>query len=611
VLTDRKRIVKSFVLAVFLAAAPALSMAAPAAVDVPLHIDLRYLHGVVAEALGLDANGQGRVVADPCNRLDLAEPQLAAGDEALELSLAVSVHTGAMVFGRCTGPRPISGRFHVEMQPGVRDAGRTLVFDPVGAEIRRSDGSAGLVARAASVLADQLLVPRLAETRIDLAESLAAIDGLIEEFLPATEIRPSPLAERARLLRVATVPEGLVATLSVALHPMPEVQRAPEAPLDESELAQWQRIEDELDGFLTAIIVYLADGLDDRALQLDLLAVLVDSRQRIAEALAADTPDDPVEALFLDAWQALRPLLARQEKFDTGDDIDLRLAGFLAAGDALTALRALGPEYGLEINRDGLRRLARMLLADRAPMSFTPLPLEIDPKLRGLFDMRGSPGDSTTSGSGWLGWLIPSAHAAAESPAESLRGLVPRLAILDDYLLLVEALLAHEIEAHLAGNNRLRPEHRKLFAPLVRATAWKETCWRHYVGGVEQPEVIRSPVGAVGMMQIMGRVWRGVYDIERLEDDVQYNVAAGIQILEHYLFDYAVRRGEYEYPGGVDNLVRATYAAYNGGPSHLSRYRSQETPGRLRAIDREFWQHYEQMKTQQWPNVASCYPVGG
>ncbi len=596
---------------ILLAGLGASVQAATQKVEGPLTVDLRYLDGVVAQALGLDTDGRGGLVADACNRVELAEPALGAGEHALDLSLAVSVHSGAMAFGRCTGPRPIDARFHVRLEPGVDALGRAVVFEPVGAEIRRADGSAGLLARAASQLADRLIVPRLAAIEIDVSGSLFVIDDLVMDFMPAAAGRPSPLAERSRLVSVDMAGDGLTAGLALTLHALPDSDTRPEVPLDDAELAEWQRIEDELDGFLTAIIVHLADTVELRDLQLDLLAVLIDSRHRIAEALRLDSDSDPVEALFLEAWEALRPLFGQLDALDTGDDVDLRLAGFLAAGDALTAVQALGPEYGLELSRDGLRRLARLLLAERAPVSFTPLPLETDPRLQRLLGLNGVPDRATTAAPRrWLSWLISSAHASDDSPGEALRGLVPRLAFLDDYLDLVARLLAVEIESNLGENSRLSEAHRRLFDPMVRATAWKESCWRHYVGRVDEPQVIRSAVGAVGMMQIMGRVWRGVYDVERLERDVAYNVAAGIEILEHYLVDYAIRRGEHEQPGGLDNLVRATYAAYNGGPSHLARYRRDDTPGRLRAIDREFWNHYQQMKVEQWPDVASCYAVG-
>jgi soluble lytic murein transglycosylase-like protein len=113
------------------------------------------------------------------------------------------------------------------------------------------------------------------------------------------------------------------------------------------------------------------------------------------------------------------------------------------------------------------------------------------------------------------------------------------------------------------------------------------------------------------MMQINGRVWRKVYDLDRLVDEVDYNVNAGIDILTHYMLDYAIRKGEHEQPGGADNLVKATYAAYNGGPGQLARYRREDTSAQLKAIDNAFWQHYTTIKDHKWPDISSCYSVGG
>ena len=82
---------------------------------------------------------------------------------------------------------------------------------------------------------------------------------------------------------------------------------------------------------------------------------------------------------------------------------------------------------------------------------------------------------------------------------------------------------------------------------------------------------------------------------------------AGIDILTHYLIDYALRKGEHEQPGGDDNLIKATYAAYNGGPGHLARYRRDDTASSLKAIDNAFWKHYTTIKSEQWPDISSCY----
>jgi hypothetical protein len=64
-----------------------------------------------------------------------------------------------------------------------------------------------------------------------------------------------------------------------------------------------------------------------------------------------------------------------------------------------------------------------------------------------------------------------------------------------------------------------------------------------------------------------------------------YNARAGSEILLHYLRDYAIEKGEHALPGGSRTVARATYAVYNGGPQHLTRYRVRNTRRSLRAID--------------------------
>lgn len=603
------------ILLLFVLLPPSGLMAAPTSVKVPLTVDVAHLRGLMGQALGLDESGQGRLQADRCNLIDMADLELAMVDRRLELSLGLNAYTGVDAFGSCRGPGAIASRLHLEMRPGINAEGGAVVFRAMGFELRRPDGAAGLLSRPSRALADNLIVPRLERVSVDVSALLSAVDSLIEEFMPLDADPGSRLSQRGRLTGVSGESEGLQAQIAFAVRPPAPIkddESLVEPPLLPAEQLEWQRVEDELDGFMTALIARLASQLEDRELQLEFLALLLETRQRIAEALVdADPVNDPVRALFLDAWSGLRPLLIRTEPLDVPDDQDLRLAGFIAAGDALSALDALGPEFGLEISREGLRRLARLLMAGDAPVSFTPLPLIEDAALRRLFGLNPA-GPTTGPGLPSLKWwqrMLPVAHARVLPLAESLRGVVARPAILDEYLNLVAQLLDALYEERMDDGSRIPAEYRELFHPLVRATAWRESCWRHYVGSVDDPQVIRSSMGAIGMMQIMGRVWRGLYDVNRLEAEIEYNIAAGIEILEHYLVDYAIRRGEHRHPGGADNLVRATYAAYNGGPSHLSRHRRDDTPARLRAIDATFWEEFEQIRDQGWPPVSRCFSV--
>jgi hypothetical protein len=110
-------------------------------------------------------------------------------------------------------------------------------------------------------------------------------------------------------------------------------------------------------------------------------------------------------------------------------------------------------------------------------------------------------------------------------------------------------------------------------------------------------------------MQVNQRVWRGFYDQKSLQQNMRYNAKAGSEILHHYLVDYALRKGEQKARGDVDDLARATYAAYNGGPGKLQRYRRQAGGKTGHRIDEAFWNKYRQVKEGNDLAVASCFGV--
>ncbi|MCX4190856.1 lytic transglycosylase domain-containing protein [Methylophaga sp. OBS3] len=594
-------------------------------VEIPLLADNGHLKTAISRVLEFDANGQSTLRNDDCNRFELSDMVVVTKGEKLALDMALKATTGAYVLGACRGPKPWNGRLALNLTPRVAASGLAIEFVPDSIELSRPDSRPGLLSKPVQVIANALVIPRINRLQIDLAGPLNGLDGLIAQLLSPDHVQggEQSLLQRTHIERLQMEESGLKAWLAFQVRAIEPVELPPEDSLTEEELAQWQTLEDELDGFLTTVISALARSTHSHSLRMELLAVLLDARQAIAEALTIDDPEaDPVRELFLSTWDRLRPLMSELESLDTpGMESDFRLAGFIAGGDALKALDALGPEYGFEITRDGLRRLARLLLADAAPPSFTPLPLEVDPEFQELFgfDTSAIDGEFSTSaltqhivdGFSSVGsWFMPTAHAASVRPADALKGMVPNRDNLDEYLDLVSQLLAEQSKTWLSENNKLPKRLKKRLDPLVRATAWKESCWRQLSGSTSNPQVLRSSVGAVGMMQINGRVWRKVYDLDRLVEEVDYNVNAGIDILTHYLVDYAIRRGEHEQPGGDDNLIKATYAAYNGGPGQLSRYRRDETPGRLKSIDNAFWGYYSSFKDKKFPDISSCYVVG-
>ncbi len=202
---------------------------------------------------------------------------------------------------------------------------------------------------------------------------------------------------------------------------------------------------------------------------------------------------------------------------------------------------------------------------------------------------------------------MPDARASLDDDAvKRLNRWIPEPPELDAYLSTVHRLL-DETGRDIAAQSSLETDLLELYRVLVLATAWQESCWRQYKRAGDRIVPMRSPAGAVGLMQVVPTVWRGFYDPQGLTSDIAYNAGAGGEILMHYLHHYAIARGEHQQPGGRDNLAWATYAAYNGGPRHLRRYREADTREDLRSIDLAFRDKFQIIRDGDELAVRACY----
>ena len=229
-------------------------------------------------------------------------------------------------------------------------------------------------------------------------------------------------------------------------------------------------------------------------------------------------------------------------------------------------------------------------------------------------DAPGPPSSSLLRLAERIAALFVAAPASAAAPAPGgaapttspLDGFAPTRAELDAYLPQVAELLRESSTRVFAGG-RLEPERRDFFRDLVLSVAWQESCWRQYVARRGRLETLRSNAGALGLMQVNPRVWRGFFDVHGLSRSIRYNAHAGSEILLHYLRDYALARGEEAF-GGAEALAQASYAAYNGGPSHLRRPREpRRWPADLVAIDRAFLEKYRAITSGRTLGVRECF----
>lgn len=578
-----------------------------AVVQVPVFMDYPLLQRLLEGQLFTGPGARADILGDGsgCNAVRAEDPLLGEEQGDLVIEVQLDARLGLAMPGGCSEILRWQGRVGVLGQPEVQPGGTTIRFEPERSWLVDTAGgriSSGRLWEAV----DTSLRAFFREFTLDLAGPMDALATSLPAFLPGRSAAQLQAIVATLAIRdLAVAPGGLNAAIAFDIELLDQPS-TPESPLSPEELAQWEQRWQLMDSLLVLAVKQYAAATDLQDLRGALLDVLIDSRYRLREALAAEPtgPGDPVRAWFLESWERLGPVIHAIALEQPGQEY-LGLFSVLTATDALQALDRMGPGIGLDISTDGLRRLARLINDERGEqmLRYTE---EIDPELQRLFREQLSPAQPEPAA--WRLDLSPIPRAWAGTPADRLNSWAPRREELDRYLPTVAQLL-EQTSTEVLSRYHLDREYRALYRKLVLATAWQESCWRQYV--VEQQKLVplRSGTGDVGLMQVNERVWRGFYDVQKLRWDIGYNSGAGAEVLLDYLVKYALKQGEHQRPGGQANLARASYSAYNGGPRQVSRYRRSDVAPAHRKIDAAFWEKYRQVDAGNEMQVAAC--LGG
>jgi hypothetical protein len=609
-----------------LAAAGRDALAARGAVNVtiPLRLSLQKIEQGIKEHMFNSPKGTCTLVADAtvCRRFYLSSPRVSSRGKLLRITCdAVALYGGAGG-PACTDPQRWQGQAELLLQPLFDAAGRLLTFKVAEASFSDKDR------RTVSVpdmddSAPRLIVERFEKVTIDCAPLVDRIAGLLAVLLPGGHERVDHALGSVSISQPRVFKFSVAMKMSFAIEPLPAGQKAlavRSREAREERLKRW-------DAFVTFVSKRLGRNRQQEQ-QRGVSDVLLAARYDLVEAQVSpeSASPDPVPGLFVHTWKRLRPValeLSRESTSAGGPDLD----NFVTAGSVLAVLSAQEKELNYQVSDEGLRTVARIADPDAAedPLAYGT---EVDPELRRLFGFgdplpepvispvmamkHDSEGNQTlirfrNSMIPQQSWLLASACAAEEPDAfAKLNSWVPRKDELTAYLEMVRTLLVGLGEEALA-KHPLNDPYARVYRDLVLATAWQESCWRQFIRKGDTIAPLVSSASSVGLMQVNPRVWRGVYDVEGLYGDIRYNGRAGCEILLHYLRDYAIAKGEDKLAGGIDNLPRAAYAVYNGGPGHRSRYRSSSTSSSLKKIDAALWQKYSAVREGREMEVAGCY----
>lgn len=586
-------------------------------IQMPLSLDNEFLRQILISQVYTGPNRTAQMWGghNECNSLVLSNPQIdSATDQQLRITSEGTAKIGTAIGDRCIPLFDWKGIVEVFEKPMLGPRATAIYFKIVKSNIYNTEGEKNLITGKLWDQVKEYVHPKLSQVRVDLHPLLAEIQNLLPSIVSRQErTRIQAAVSSLALTKAQTTDTGIKVTLRFELPDLtsPQTLKVPEPILSAKEL---QEVRQHWDAFLTFVIKHAAAESHLEELRLALLEILLDTRYDIEKALTSPTLgiQDPVRVLFRRTWERLSPILRRLSLGMT-NEVAMRYLSFIAAGDALKIIDQLGSAVGLDISTDGLRRLARMLAPQEGegqdPLFYS---LEVDPSLRQLFGFGPplSPSPQRNINLSFFShWLWRDAWATdGVDPAliAQLNRWVPTLKDINTYLPLVHRLLNHTAENSL-HKRQLKPKFQSIYRWLLLATAWQESCWRQFIkqGGVIKP--LRSNSGSVGLMQINQNVWRGFYNVNQLSQNIAYNAKAGGEILMHYFVDYAIKKGEYKKTGNIHNLARAAYAAYNGGPSHLHRYRKKNISKSLHKIDTLFWKKYQAIKEGNELAVAQCF----
>lgn len=599
--------------------------------EVPVALKQGFLQQLIIQQLFAAEAGQPVRVWDDgkdCNYLELSDPELTLEESKVRTRSAASAQIGTAIAGRCMSVLDWQGLIEIVQAPALGIDPGTVRFRVIDSKVYATDGeSAGAVGTVWEWV-KRHVHPRFERLQVDINPLLTEMRTLLPMLYPD---QPEPIkkilqsvalngvtveAEKLRLQLKLDLPRGFAST--------PELDDQP--PLTQSEIERWERSWQQWDAFVTYFIKQAGHEAVTAEIRTDLLAVLIEARQDLLPILTGPVQPgvDPVPELFVTTWQRLEPVL-RGLSEQLPPNAALRYLTFMAAADALSAIEAVGTQTGFTLSADALRRLARLANPSLAidPLQYQ---IDVDPDLRDVFGFgppiprlplrpqSSLPTDTMQwSPHGAFGGMLMAALPTLVlndnhyiTLVERLNGWAPTISVLDEYLPLMQQLLDRIVGLTL-NNKKVEREYIGLFRPLVLATAWQESCWRQYIKQGDEIKTLSSNAGAIGIMQVNQHVWRGFYELDALLNDVGYNALAGAEILHHYLVDYAIPRKEDQHSGGLDNLARAAYAMYNGGPRQIDRYRREQTKRPLRLIDQSFWKKYQQVQEGDPLVVSECY----
>lgn len=583
--------------------------------SIPLKLDGAFIEQIVKAQVFPGKNSSLRLNDDGsgCQFVELSKPKVTTINKSLKVRLKTKVRIGRPVGSQqCLFFVKWNGFIDLYHDVNVSSGGKKLHVVVKKSEVLTQKLKRDNLADTIWQGIKTQLYPKLQSLVIDLQAPIDNLKGVLPYVVASQNATTFQKSIDSIIIDTVNIKNnGVLLEMQVNVPNLVPISKQPVKKLSSSELALLEQKLNAIDAFTTFTLKYFLKPSLSENTRISMLSVLFDVRYEIVDILAAPEAHgtDPVRQLFLSTWGKMSPIVRQISRQKNDQTLALQVLSFITASDALASIDKYGPELGLDISVNGLRRLARLLNRDA---SIDPIERDEkeDPQLRNLLGLDDEVVKSENElMENWLDFFIKPVYATTKLPAkltDKLNNWVPKKKEINRYLPMVKKVLAAVSQAQL-DKHKFDFEIRKIYRNIVYAVAWQESCWKQFanIKGFRRP--VSSYSGDLGLMQINPRVWRGFYNLHKLKWDIVYNANAGAEILMHYMTRYVIKNREHVKTGKMDNLARATYSGYNGGPSQYTRYRRKNISGKLKQIDRAFYEKYKAVRDKGSMSVKNCY----
>ena len=609
-------------------------------VSLPLSIDYQLLKSIIIKTAYTD-QGQSAVLLNEnegCQKITISEPRIKEESKQIVFETKVQVVAGSYILNNCVLPIEWEGYLALVQKPMV-DSNWILSFDTVASALYDKHHQSSKITGIVWDLVKTQVYEYIEGIAINLAPSILEVKPILAEMLPADlqsnvqrmleSMRPGKIEPTPEALRIGILTE-VVKTDQKDKYI--EIERISKEELD-ALIDTWE----VWDSFLVHLITALSNeplSESDRQILLD---IMLETRYRfVTDLMDGDVERDFVREQFISTWEKMSPIFRNQ----LGDDPSSSLFGYLAfftAADALSALDKISPTMGIEISRNGLVRLARLLAENKS------LILEyrfgVNSELRSVLGLGEAPEasgpvthleeleireeeidineyDDSGIKKMIMSFMTRPAWAKSDKPTITFKDIIPWVYSKKKFEPYVEQLKALLVEASddVLNHSKIEKRYHTLYRRIVLSIAWQESCFRQFrVRERKVTYVLSHNRTSVGLMQVNVRVWRGMYDQHHLRWNIQYNAKAGCEIIDLYIKKYTLDRIKKLKAGKTldeETFARIVYAMYNGGPGQFEKFLKRKKEGTFYSSDRLYFEKYSWVKNRRWENISKCL-IGG